>query len=105
MSTNIPKAQTACSHTVWLDEFNKFKNNGTAPAETTAWVWRDVPLAILVKAHAASNCNVGLRKIKKIRYIIIHHTYYLIFRTTCYWKIYNMNIDWIEILLFSIQIK
>lgn len=62
----VPKAQTACSQTVWLDEFNKFKNNGTAPAETTACVWIDVPLAILVNAQAASNCNVGLNAIIKV---------------------------------------
>lgn len=52
-----------------MDEFNKFKNNGTAPAETTAWVCMDVPLAILVRAHAASNCNVGLKN--NYKWIII----------------------------------
>lgn len=57
---NLPKAHTACSQTFCWLESNKCKKCGTAPAATTACVWGDVPLAMFVKAHAASNCNDGL---------------------------------------------
>lgn len=67
-----PKAQTACSQTVWFDEFNKFKNNGTAPADTTACVWSEVPLAIFVNAQDASNCSVGLKKTFKYQVYLIN---------------------------------
>lgn len=42
------------------------------PAFTTAWVWADVPEAMFVKAHAASNCKEGLKietDTQKYRYI------------------------------------
>lgn len=56
----FPKAQTACSHTFMLEEDKSAKKCGTAPAFTTAWVCSLVPLAILVKAQAASNWRVAL---------------------------------------------
>lgn len=42
-----------------LTSLRKLKN--IIPACTTACVCADVPDAMLVKAHAASNCNAGLK--------------------------------------------
>ena len=58
----FPRAQTACSHTLWLLESSSFTKCGTDPAFTTALVWSLVPEAMFVSAHADSNCNSGLRK-------------------------------------------
>ena len=55
----FPRAQTACSQTLLCDELSNFKNLGTALAWTTAFVCSDVPDAILVRAHAASNWILG----------------------------------------------
>jgi len=57
---NIPRAQTACSHTFWWDDWRSDRKRGTAPAATTACVCADVPLAMFVSAHAASNWRDGL---------------------------------------------
>lgn len=59
---NVPKAQTACSHTFWWFERRRDRKRGTAPAPTTACVCADVPLAIFVSAHAASNWRTGLQQ-------------------------------------------
>ena len=56
----FPNAQTACSHTFWCWDSRSLRNQGTAPACTTACVWFEVPEAIFVSAHAASNCKDGL---------------------------------------------
>ena len=64
-----------CSHTFWWGELRSSRKRGTAPAATTAWrkkhqvrkfPWQCqltwvcwlVPLAILVRAQAASNCRL-----------------------------------------------
>ena len=64
---------STCSHTFWWGELRSSRKRGTAPAATTAckktpagdecsskltWVCWLVPLAILVNAHAASNCRL-----------------------------------------------
>lgn len=51
----LPSAQTACSWTSMNSELSSLMNMGTAPASMTIRVWCDVPLAIFVNAHAASN--------------------------------------------------
>ena len=56
----LPSAQTAWSTTFMCSEESSFTNMGTAPASTTALVWWDVPEAMLVRAHAASNCSLWL---------------------------------------------
>jgi hypothetical protein len=51
----FPRAQTACSRTSrTVEESNSIKI-GTAPASITTVVWSEVPEAIFVNAHAASN--------------------------------------------------
>lgn len=59
----LPRAHTACSHTLWWGESNNLMKGGTAPALTTTLVWSLVPDAIFVKAQDASNCKSGLEKI------------------------------------------
>lgn len=56
----LPSAHTHCSATLIDDDFNSCTNFGIAPAFATVNVWADVPEAMLVKAHAASNCRSGL---------------------------------------------
>ena len=56
----FPKAHIACSCTSSELEDKSWTKIGTAPESMTMRVWTAVPLAILVNAHAASNCNVGL---------------------------------------------
>jgi len=46
-----------CSWTSSCGEHRSRINIGTAPSSMTTRVWADVPDAILVNAHAASNCN------------------------------------------------
>ena len=55
----LPRAQTACSHTLVCGDPRSLRKRGTAFASTTAWVWRDVPDAMLVNAQAASNWNTN----------------------------------------------
>ena len=57
---NKPSAQTACSQTFWWGEAKRFRNSGTAFASTTACVCCEVPEAMFVRAHAASNWRDGL---------------------------------------------
>lgn len=57
----FPRAHTACSQTFGCGDDNNLRNNGTAPECTTAIVCADVPEAMFVKAHAASNCKFGLK--------------------------------------------
>lgn len=56
----LPRAQTACSQTFILPEDSNSRKSGTAPAWTTACVCWDVPEAIFVSAHAASNWRFEL---------------------------------------------
>ena len=42
---------------------------GTAPHDTTALVCVESPLAILVRAQAASNCSDGLQSKEKFKII------------------------------------
>lgn len=51
----FPNAQTACSCTSSCGDSNKYINTGTASASITFLVCSDVPEAIFVNAHAASN--------------------------------------------------
>lgn len=57
----LPRAQTACSQTFMLVEERSWRKRGTAPALTTACVCVDVPEAMFVSAHAASNWSGGLQ--------------------------------------------
>ena len=49
-----------CSQTLWSGLLSSFTKNGTAPALTTALVWSEVPLAMLVRAQADSNWSMAL---------------------------------------------
>lgn len=51
----LPSAHTACSHTFSTDEESSWMKTSTAPKDTTACVWDEVPDAMLVRAQAASN--------------------------------------------------
>ena len=51
----LPSAATDCSTTFFLPDFSSLINLGTAPAFTTALVCSEVPPAIIVRTHAASN--------------------------------------------------
>lgn len=56
----FPKAHTACS-LMWVwEEARRDIKAEIAPPSTTAFVWSDVPEAILVSAQAASNW-IGLQ--------------------------------------------
>ncbi len=55
----FPSAQTACSRTSSFVDKSSWQKIGTAPCWMTVRVSSDVPDAMFVKAHAASNCNVG----------------------------------------------
>lgn len=55
----LPRAHTACSHTVMWGEDRSSTKGGMAPPSTTAWVCSEVPEAMLVRAQAASNCKQG----------------------------------------------
>mmetsp|Transcript_11535 Transcript_11535/g.27666 ORF Transcript_11535/g.27666 Transcript_11535/m.27666 type:complete len:254 (-) Transcript_11535:129-890(-) len=55
----LPRAHTACSRTSSLGELRSCTNMGTAPRSTQTCVCSEVPDAMLVNAHAASNCRVG----------------------------------------------
>lgn len=57
----LPRAQTDCSQTFRFPHDRSCRKRGTAPAFTTACVCSDVPDAMLVRAHAASNCKFGLK--------------------------------------------
>lgn len=61
----LPNAQTDCSATLFDGDFSKLTNFGTAPALATVTVCSDVPDAMLVNAHAASNCKSVLFKEKQ----------------------------------------
>mmetsp|Transcript_159 Transcript_159/g.264 ORF Transcript_159/g.264 Transcript_159/m.264 type:complete len:207 (-) Transcript_159:13-633(-) len=61
----LPNAHTACSLTSSLGLSNNLTNMGTAPTSITTLVCSLVPLAIFVKAHAASNCKAGLSSLCK----------------------------------------
>lgn len=84
INTKIPKVLTACSHNIRLDGSNKFNNDGTAPAKTTACVWGVVPLVIFVKDHAASNCNDGLNNNNKFNFKSIIIYYYGFVHLGCF---------------------
>lgn len=56
----LPRPQTACSATFGQGEVSSATNLGTPPPFTTAFVCSVVPEATFVRAHAASNCRVGL---------------------------------------------
>mmetsp|Transcript_18048 Transcript_18048/g.46638 ORF Transcript_18048/g.46638 Transcript_18048/m.46638 type:complete len:268 (-) Transcript_18048:483-1286(-) len=56
----LPSAHTACSRTSSLSESSSCTKMGTAPFEITSRVCSDVPDAMLVSAHAASNWRAGL---------------------------------------------
>ena len=43
------------------------------PACTTACVWEDVPEAMFVSAHAASNCKAGLKTEYQISNLLINY--------------------------------
>jgi len=58
----LPRAHTACSATCIYDEPRSCTSFGTAPCFTTVFVCSDVPDAMLVSAHEASNCKEGLSK-------------------------------------------
>lgn len=51
---------TACSRTSSLGLMSSRTKIGTAPFSITTRVWSLVPLAMLVSAHADSNCKAGL---------------------------------------------
>mmetsp|Transcript_2162 Transcript_2162/g.6387 ORF Transcript_2162/g.6387 Transcript_2162/m.6387 type:complete len:248 (+) Transcript_2162:1009-1752(+) len=55
----LPSAQTACSRTSSLGDSNNRQKMGTAPSSMTTRVCSDVPDAMFVSAHAASNCSAG----------------------------------------------
>ena len=55
----LPIAHTACSHTSMLDDDMRATRGGTPPLETTASHWVDVPEAMLVRHHAASNWSLS----------------------------------------------
>lgn len=56
----LPNAQTDCSATLIDSDRNRLTNFGIAPALATVSVWSDVPDAMFVNAHAASNCKLTL---------------------------------------------
>mmetsp|Transcript_5934 Transcript_5934/g.17654 ORF Transcript_5934/g.17654 Transcript_5934/m.17654 type:complete len:204 (-) Transcript_5934:193-804(-) len=56
----LPRAHTACSRTSSLAESSSCTKMGTAPLEITSLVCSEVPEAMFVSAHAASNCSAGL---------------------------------------------
>lgn len=53
----FPKAHTACSLTKGETDLSSFTNFNTAPCSITFCVCSDVPEAIFVNTHAASNCK------------------------------------------------
>jgi hypothetical protein len=55
----LPSAHTACSRTSGSGDANSFTKEGTAFALITAFVFSDVPEAILVSVQHASNCRRG----------------------------------------------
>lgn len=65
----FPKAHTACSLTKGDTDLSSFTNFSTAPCSITFCVCSDVPEAIFVNTHAASNCKQMLGRNKKIIYI------------------------------------
>lgn len=72
----LPNAHTACSCTSSIGLDKSSMKTGTAPVSMTIRVCCDVPDAILVKAHAASNCKQGIEydREKKNRERITLHT-------------------------------
>ena len=56
----LPRAHTACSRTSSLGLSRSRTKMGTAPTSMTTLVCSLVPLAMLVRAHAASNWSAGL---------------------------------------------
>ena len=73
----FPNAQIACSQTFcWRESSNSLKRTGTALAFTTCFVCSELPEAMFVNAHAASNCNDGLEVLKNIIIIIIINNTY-----------------------------
>jgi hypothetical protein len=59
LSCSATRVQTACSATMECEP-NKENNPATAAAQTIALVWSNIPDAILVIAHANSNCKSRL---------------------------------------------
>lgn len=57
----LPRAHTACSVTCIYDEPRSCTSFGTAPCFTTLLVCSDVPDAMFVSTHEASNCKDGLK--------------------------------------------
>ena len=57
---SMPFISETCSQTLWSGLLSSFTKNGTAPALTTALVWSEVPLAMLVRAQADSNWSMAL---------------------------------------------
>jgi hypothetical protein len=53
----LPIAQTACSITNSIFDFNSSVNSCNPPLSTTHWVWRLDPDAILDKHQVASDFN------------------------------------------------
>lgn len=51
----FPRAHTACSLMCWWGDVTRLTKAGIAPPSTTAAVWSEVPEAMLVRAHEASN--------------------------------------------------
>lgn len=56
----FPSAHTACSQTFSCGDMRSCRKTGTAPACTTLLVCADVPDAMLVRAHAVSNCRITI---------------------------------------------
>ena len=73
-SKSLPRAQTACSWTSSEGETSNCINTGTAPHSITLAVCVEVPEAMLVNAHAASNWNSRKhgRKASKTEAILSH---------------------------------
>ena len=62
LPAKLPRVQIACSATTGWGEPNREMKPATAPALPTAFVWSDVPDAMLVSAQADSNCRSGLER-------------------------------------------
>jgi len=70
----LPRAHTACSATCIYDEPRSCTSFGTAPCLTTVFVCSDVPDAMFVSAHEASNCNDGLEHTNGfLNYVSLEH--------------------------------
>lgn len=70
----LPRAHTACSATCIYDEPRSCTSFGTAPCLITVFVCSDVPDAMFVSAHDASNCNDGLKQTNGFRSAIYQYS-------------------------------